>query len=99
MTTATMATTNALQLLELEHVIGVTGRYPETLRMHPAVENTYITAIGMHVVVNDIYDPHNQKFLKGHDADVSALDVSSSGRLIASGQVRSPNAPVRWDSG
>lgn len=48
-------------------------------------------------------DPHKQEFLRGHDAEVSALDVSLNGKLLASGQLGSPNrkgavAPVVvWD--
>ncbi len=87
-----------ISLLELEHCIGVRGMRPNSCLMHPATDNIYITCLGSHVVVNDVYDPHNQKFLRGHDADVTALDVSPSGRFVASGQSRSPNAPVREPS-
>ncbi len=84
-------------------MVGYTGRYSNTVKCHPTLENTYVTALGAHVVIADVYDPHKQLFLRGHDADVSALDVSPSGRFVASGQVRSPNAPagdalvVVWD--
>jgi WD40 repeat protein len=83
-------------LLELEHVVGYTGSFPRTVVCHPSpsLDSLYVTALGAHVVFADVYDPHKQTFLRGHDADVSALDVSSSGRFVASGQVRSPNAPA-----
>eukprot|EP00913_Durusdinium_trenchii_P022995 g21591.t1 len=35
-------------------------------------------------------DPHKQEFLRGHDADVSAIDLSLNGKLLASGQLGSP---------
>ena len=75
--------------VELEHVIGWTGRYPGTLLCHPSQDSTYISALGASVCVGDVYDPHKQRFLRGHDATVSAVAVSSTGRLVASGQLKS----------
>jgi hypothetical protein len=75
--------------LELEHVIGWTGAHPQTLCLHPTEETTFFSALGASVVIGDVYDPHKQRFLRAHDADVTALDVSSTGRLCASGQRRS----------
>jgi len=91
-------------LLELEHVIGYTGRYNQTALCHPLSETTYVTALGAHIVIADIYDPHKQIFLRGHDADVSAIHISANGRFIASGQIKSPHAPagdaliIVWDA-
>lgn len=89
--------------LELEHVIGWTGAFPSTLLAHPTEDGTFLYALGSSVVVGDVYDPHKQRFLRAHDADVSSLDVSATGRLCASGQRRSAavatgDAPVHvWD--
>ena len=80
---------SATSPLELEHVIGWTGAYPQTLCLHPTEETTFFSALGASVVIGDVYDPHKQRFLRAHDADVTALDVSSTGRLCASGQRRS----------
>ena len=61
-------------------------------------------ALGASVVIGDVNDPHKQRFLHGHDAEVSALDVSSSGRFIASGQLRSTQvvtgdaSVMAWDA-
>jgi len=75
--------------LELEHVIGWTGRYTGTLLTHPKEDSVFFAALGATVCVGDIYDPHKQRFLRGHDNTITALAVSSTGRLLASGQVRS----------
>ena len=91
--------------LELEHCIGWTGRFPGTLFCHPTEDSTIISALGSSVCVGDVFDPHKQRFLRGHDATVSALAVSSSGRLVASGQLRSTqvatgdSSVMVWDLG
>ena len=70
---------------------------------HPTIDTAYFSALGAAVVIGDVYDPHQQRFLRAHDADVSALAVSATGRLCASGQRRSAlvatgDAPVYvWD--
>lgn len=92
-------------LLELEHVIGYTGRHPHTLHAFPTskLPHTYVNSLGANVVVGDVTDPHRQEFLRAHDESVSALEVSKSGLLVASGQVGSTHsaggeAPVVvWD--
>ena len=91
--------------LEQEHVIGWTGRFPGTLLCHPTQDAAYLSALGSAVCVGDVHDPHKQRFLRGHDASVSALAVSSTGRLVASGQLKSPQvatgdaAVMVWDLG
>jgi len=92
-------TQSAPSALELEHVLG----HKAASVCHPSDERRFVTTLGPHIVVADVLDPHAQTFLRGHDADVTALDVGASGRFIASGQARSPNAPagdsmvVLWD--
>jgi len=55
------------------------------------------------IIVEDVNDPHKQEFLRGHDAEITALDVAQNGKLVASGQIGSPSkkgavAPVViWD--
>ena len=59
--------------------------------------------MGTVVVIQDLTDPHKQEFLRGHDEEISALAISSSGTLVASGQAGSTfhkgdKAPVLvWD--
>ena len=85
--------------VELEHMLG----NKIAAQCHPSDERVYVTALGPLVVIADVLDPHAQHFLRAHDADVTALEVSSSGRFLASGQARSPNAPsgdsvvIVWD--
>jgi len=73
---------------ELEHVIGFTGKHPSSLRLHPTHESGLVYALGATVVLGDVTDPHEQIFLLGHTADVTCIDVSRSGSLVASGQMR-----------
>ena len=141
-------------VLELEHVIGYTGRSAHNIHCHPKRLNEFVCryagvgcgcvctclyvcgvpwpwawrcatwcprrtmpwldgfavphgrlaghtlpphSLGANVVVGDIEDPHRQEFLRAHDEEVSALMLSSSGLLIASGQHGSTRSPVRHD--
>lgn len=94
----------AADALELEHVIGWTGAFPGTLQCMPtattgsgaggSAETAFVCALGAHVVVAALDDPHAQVFLRAHDATVSAISVSRTARLLASGQVRSPTSAV-----
>jgi hypothetical protein len=85
-----------MDVLELEHCIGWTGGFPFTLLCRPGAssDSAILLALGSDVVLADATDPHKQEFLRGHDAPVSAIAVSRSGRLIASGQIRSPVSAV-----
>lgn len=90
-------------MLELEHVIGYTGRASANLHCHPKRPTDFLTSLGANVVIGDIEDPHRQEFLRAHDEEVSALMLSPSGLLIASGQHGSSRSPdltapvVVWD--
>jgi hypothetical protein len=77
--------------LQLEHVIGYTGRFSNNLMLHHSHETGFVYGLGSNVVLADVTDPHEQIFLRGHSADVSAVDLSASGRLVASGQVKTPS--------
>jgi hypothetical protein len=74
-----------LDAIELDHINGFSGRYGDTIHMHPQIENTLIYVIGGLIVIENMNKRHEQSLLRGHDMDVSALVVSRSGRLIASG--------------
>jgi WD40 repeat protein len=59
--------------------------------------------IGGLLVIEDVHDKHKQQFLRGHDMEISAITVSPSGRMIATGQLgtifqKLPEAPIiLWD--
>lgn len=83
-------------LLELEHVIGYTGRAQNTLHCHPARDGEFVCSLGANVVIGHVDDPHRQEFLRAHDEEVSAVVVSPSGALVASGQRGSTRSAVSW---
>lgn len=88
---------------ELEHFIGYGGHHLSTVRYHPNQADTLIYTAASAIIIENVNDPHKQEFLRGHDAEVSALDVSLNGKLVASGQLASQTrkgavAPVVvWD--
>mmetsp|Transcript_97321 Transcript_97321/g.272366 ORF Transcript_97321/g.272366 Transcript_97321/m.272366 type:complete len:625 (-) Transcript_97321:82-1956(-) len=90
-------------VVELEHFCGYGGKHANTVRYHPLRPETLIYTAAAAIIIEDVNDPHKQEFLRGHDAEITALDVSANGRLVASGQLGSPGrkgavAPVVvWD--
>jgi WD40 repeat protein len=83
----------------MEHSIGYTGRYKNTIYYHPTDKDTLIYNIGGLLVIEDLHDKHKQEFLRGHDMEISCIAVSSNGKLLATGQKgtqfqRTPEAPV-----
>ena len=63
------------------------------------MENTLIYNIGGLLVIENLMNKHNQEFLRGHDMEISAIAVSNSGNIIATGQKgtvfqRTPDAPI-----
>ncbi len=75
------------QLLELEHSIGYNGKYQSTVHYHPHDKDNVIYNIGGLLVIENIQDKHQQQFLRGHDMEISAISISNSGNLIATGQL------------
>ena len=59
------------EVLELEHMIGFTGKNLGTIIAHPRLSEVFVKSVGSAVVVGDLNDPHNQEFLRGHDMEVS----------------------------
>ncbi|CAM9464894.1 unnamed protein product [Scytosiphon promiscuus] len=90
-------------MLELEHIIGYTGHYSQTVLAHPGGSNVMIKSVGALLVIGSMTDSHRQSLLRGHDMEISALALSPSGSLIATGQLGSTRvkgypAPVfLWD--
>lgn len=73
--------------LQLEHMLGYAGDFPKSILTVPSNENLIIKSLSSVVSIEDMTDPHSQRFLRGHDMPISALAVSKSGTLIASSQV------------
>lgn len=73
------------QMLEMDHSLGYNGSYPDTVKFHPTMENTLLYNIGGLLVIENLMDKHKQEFLRGHDMEISALAVSNSGNIIATG--------------
>lgn len=79
------------EALELAHLQGFTGKFPSLVLSSCGADSgrTLIYTIGSVVVLEDAADAHEQRFLVGHDNDVSALAISPCGTYLASGQVGS----------
>jgi len=85
--------------LELDHIIGYNGKYFNTVIYHPYLKDTIIYNIGALIIIEPVADKHNQIFLRGHDTEISVLEISHSGKMLASGQkgsafLKTPEAPV-----
>ena len=55
--------------------------------------------IGGLLVIENVHDKHQQQFLRGHDMEISAIAVSHSGNIVATGQLgtvfqKLPDAPI-----
>ncbi|EPY19476.1 flagellar associated protein [Strigomonas culicis] len=75
--------------LELETVIGFSGKIPNGLVMHPdGVHMLY--PLGACIVIREITSSKSSDFLYGHNDAITCLAVSPSGRYIASGQSTHP---------
>jgi len=72
------------QELELSAVIGFQGKVNSGLILHPDNEHI-IFPLGTTIVIRHIIS-RTQKFLRGHDNDISVITVSSTGKYVASGQ-------------
>jgi WD40 repeat protein len=72
--------------LQLEHMMGFSGAYCQTVMSIPGNDNAFAKTMGNLVCLENLLDPHDQKLLRGHDMPISAMAVSPSGSYIASGQ-------------
>ena len=70
----------------MEHSIGFNGKFTDTVLYHPTEKDTLVYPIGGLLVIENLHDKHKQEFLRGHDMDISAVAISNSGKLIATGQ-------------
>lgn len=80
--------------VELEHLCGLSNRFLNTVLCHPTRKDTFIYAVGSCVVIEDINNPHNQDFLRAHDAEVSAVAVSQNGMQGALRIIFSSTVPI-----
>ena len=91
------------ELIELAHSIGYSGKYQKTLLYHPTLADTLIYNSGGLVVIENLHEKHQQDFLRGHDMEITAMTISFSGKLLATGQrgsifQKTPEAPIiLWD--
>jgi len=82
------------EALELEHLIGMTCDYTNSIALHPRDLNKYIYSIGPTLIVSEFSDQHNQRLLRQHSSSITCLAVSDCGSMMASGQVGMVNL---WD--
>jgi WD40 repeat protein len=98
--TAMPAALDGTVALELEHALGF-SQNPQGVAFHPSAEgDTVAYGCGKLVVVSDMHEVHEQRILRGHDAAVTAVDVSATGTMLASGQEQSIDSFVYfnvWD--
>ncbi|KAF1322658.1 Wd repeat-containing protein 16, partial [Globisporangium splendens] len=82
--------------IELEHTIGFSA-VPNAIHYHPSGLE-YLYPSGGSILVTSFQDAHSQLFLRGHDAPITCLALSKSGRLLASGECGKQSADVLvWD--
>lgn len=74
-----------LGIVELEHAVGYNGKFQNTIHHIPNSKDNYVYSIGGLVVIEDLNDKHNQRFLRGHDMAISAIAIGSSGWLSLKG--------------
>lgn len=56
--------------LQLEHMLGYAGDFRKTVLTIPFNENLYVKTLGSLVSIENLSDPHSQRFLRGHDMPV-----------------------------
>eukprot|EP00762_Andalucia_godoyi_P000936 ANDGO_03899.mRNA.1 Cilia- and flagella-associated protein 52 len=79
--------------IELEHAIGFQGKTAQCISALPHDRSRFLYTIGSVIVNASLEDPHDQRFLYGHDASACCLTPSTSGRLLASGQLECTSKP------
>jgi len=73
--------------LKLKSMIGYSGNVPRSFFKHPDGKHL-VYALGSTIVINDVTKPNASKsFLLGHSNNISCMDISKSGKYIASSQV------------
>ena len=89
--------------LVLEHMMGFNGDCKGYVQFHPVDPSIMISYTGCLLVISDVTDPHQQEFLRGHNEAISALAISASGQMLATGQTSTTRVPnseamvIVWD--
>ena len=73
-----------LGIIELEHAIGYSGTIVKAVWFHPNGRD-FIYISGGCVVISNLEDTHDQKFLRGHDNQITSLSISPNGKYLATG--------------
>jgi hypothetical protein len=86
--------------LEIQSNIGINCRKNNCMVIHPS-EMHMIYAVGALLVVKSV-ESEQDKFLKGHYANITCVACSVNGTLIASGETHDPlseesAALIVWD--
>jgi len=89
----------AEQALELEGVIGFSGKVKHALILHP--DDTHIIyPLGSTIVIKNVEQTEMQTFLQGHTDRVTCIAISRDGTKLASGQITHPGMAaeiILWD--
>ncbi|ORX44654.1 WD40 repeat-like protein [Piromyces finnis] len=73
--------------LKLKSMIGYSGNIPHSFFKHPDGKHL-VYVLGSTIVINDVTKSEASKdFLLGHSNSISCMDISKSGKYIASSQV------------
>lgn len=82
-----MCEAEKLELKELEiiSIFGFDGKIQSGLKIHPDQKHILFPLGNKVSIIN--FDSNKQEFLCGHTNTVSAINVSPTGKLIASGQI------------
>ena len=80
-----MSNNNSLNKYELllDHAMGYNGSTPKSTLLHPNLKN-YIYIAGSVIIIAELNDPDYQRFLRGHDEEVTCVALSNNGQLLAS---------------
>lgn len=81
--------------VKLDHLIGFSA-LPGGIHLHPNATD-YFYAAGASIVIGNLTDPHRQRILRGHSGSISALSISKSGCMIASGETGDESDAIIWD--
>lgn len=81
--------------IEFEHSIG-NSVVNNGICFHPNGQD-FLYCCGWNIGVGDLTNPQSQRFLRGHDGNITALVISPSGRYVASGQEGEHSDIIVWD--
>lgn len=69
-------------LIELDHIVGYSGKFINTVIYHPEKPTDFIYSVGGLVIIENLESRHNQNILRAHDMPISAISVSKTGELL-----------------